>query len=80
MTGIPGSCLQEHFGISNNIGVLYLQMELITQWSGLWIAFPSASAPFLTLHFFRQVQFQVKNFKCVSGPIPLLGGMSVFWR
>ena len=80
---MPGSCLQacKHnmasaivsgFGVHTRDGS---QVGLVTGW------------PFFQslLHFcpcisFRQGQFWVKNFRCVGGPIPPLGAMSIYWR
>jgi hypothetical protein len=45
-TAIPGPCLQAHLSISNSVGVWCLQMGWIPRWGGLWMAFPSVSAPF----------------------------------
>jgi hypothetical protein len=46
-TAIPGSCQQVLIGVSNSVGVWYLQMGWIPRRSSLWMAFPSVSLPFL---------------------------------
>jgi hypothetical protein len=50
-TAIPGSCLQALLGISNSVWVWCLQMGCIPWWGGLWVAFPSVSAPLFVPFF-----------------------------
>jgi len=80
-TAISGSCLQALLAISVSVGVWCLQMGWIPRWGNLWMAFPSASAPFflpaLPLDKNNSV---LKTLRWVDGPIPQLGAMSIFWR
>ena len=47
-----GSGLQVQQGISNSVGVWYLQMGWIPSWTGHLSVIPLVSAPFLSLQFF----------------------------
>ena len=80
-TAIPGSCQQVLLGISNSVGVWCLQMEWIPTWGGLWMAFPTVSAPFFVPAFpLDRSNSGLKILRWLGTPILQPGAGPIDWR
>ena len=80
-TVMLGSCLQAQQSIINSVRDWCLPMGWVSSWAGHWLAIPSASAPFLSLHFLLTGKIWGKKFcGCIGVPIPPLGVLPGYWR
>jgi hypothetical protein len=79
-TAIPGSCQQVLLGISNSVWVWCLQMGRIPRWQGLWVSFPSVSAPLIFSAFpLGRNNSGLKFLRWVGDPNPQPGAMTIRW-